>query len=81
MQCYVYRSRRRAETYVYLPRKDDFSDLPEALVELLGRLELALELDLTPDRRLAREDPGQVLESLRERGFHLQMPAENVQPS
>ena len=74
MRCYVYRSSRRADTYVYLPRKDDFTDLPEGLVRALGRLDLALEFELTPDRRLAREDPARVLTNLESQGFHLQLP-------
>ena len=74
MRCYVYRSSRRADTYVYLPRKDDFTELPEGLVRALGRLDLAMEFELTPDRRLAREDPARVLTNLESQGFHLQLP-------
>jgi len=74
MRCYVYRSSRRADTYVYLPRQDDFSELPEGLRSALGRLEFALEFDLTPERRLAREDPATVLANLESQGFHLQLP-------
>ncbi|WP_018863119.1 MULTISPECIES: YcgL domain-containing protein [Thioalkalivibrio] len=74
MQCYVYRATRRADTYVYLPEKDDFSELPDGLTRALGRLEFALEFELTPDRTLAQEDPQQVLANLKEQGFHLQFP-------
>ena len=74
MRCYVYRSSRRADTYVYLPRQDDFSELPEGLRSALGRLEFALEFDLTPERRLAREDSATVLANLESQGFHLQLP-------
>ncbi len=80
MQCFVYRSSRKADTYVYLPRRDDFSDIPEELLRILGRLEFALEFELTPERKLAQEDPEQVLRSLQERGFHLQMPPQNETP-
>ncbi|HHJ12638.1 MAG TPA: YcgL domain-containing protein [Chromatiales bacterium] len=80
MQCFVYRSSRKADTYVYLPRRDDFSDIPEELMRILGRLEFALEFELTPERKLAQEDPVQVLRSLQERGFHLQMPPQNETP-
>lgn len=80
MQCFVYRSSRKADTYVYLPRRDDFSDIPEELMRILGRLEFALEFELTPERKLAQEDPEQVLRSLQERGFHLQMPPQNETP-
>ncbi|WP_019559003.1 YcgL domain-containing protein [Thioalkalivibrio sp. ALE12] len=74
MQCYVYRATRRADTYVYFPEKDDFSDLPEGVMRALGTLEFALEFDLTPERTLAQEDPQKVLANLEEQGFHLQFP-------
>lgn len=74
MRCYVYRSPRKLGAYVYLARKDDFSPLPEPLRAAFGPPQFALEFDLTPERKLAREDPRQVLANLREQGFHLQMP-------
>lgn len=74
MEIFVYRSSRRAETYIYLPRKEDFSDLPEGLTRALGALEFALSFDLTPERRLARVDAGQVQQRLRDDGYFIQHP-------
>jgi uncharacterized protein YcgL (UPF0745 family) len=74
MECYVYRSSRRPETYVYLPRRDDFAALPDGLLRALGRLEFALEFVLTPQRQLARVDPATVLANLEAQGFHIQLP-------
>lgn len=74
MQCFVYRSARHLDTYVFLPRADDFEELPAELREHLGRLDFAMELDLTPDRHLAKTDGQSVIDSLAERGFYLQMP-------
>lgn len=80
MQCYVYRSSRKLDTYLYLPEKDAFEDVPEALMQVFGQPEFALEFELTPDRSLAQEDPVEILSNLEERGFHLQMPPENQDP-
>ncbi|APZ44351.1 YcgL domain-containing protein [Acidihalobacter ferrooxydans] len=77
MKCFVYRSERRADTYLYLPRADDFSTVPEALMRVFGKASLALEFELTPARKLAQAEPRQVMESLREQGFYLQMPPAN----
>lgn len=74
MQCFVYRSTRRPDTYVFVPRADDFSDIPETLRGHLGRLELALELELTPERRLARTDGATVIAHMERDGFFLQLP-------
>jgi uncharacterized protein len=80
MQCYVYRSPRKLDTYLYLPRKDDFEDIPETLMQVFGKPEFALEFELTPDRSLAQEDPQEVIKNLKDSGFHLQIPPENQDP-
>ena len=74
MQAYVYKSLRKADTYVYLGARDDFTRLPEPLRTRLGALQFVLEVTLTPERRLAREDAMVVLDNLASRGFHLQFP-------
>lgn len=74
MQCFVYRSRKQPDMYIYLPQKDDFSVIPDALTKKLGALEFALEFDLHPERKLAKEDAQEVINSINNQGFHLQMP-------
>lgn len=74
MQAYVYKSLRKDDTYVFLAVRDDFARLPEPLRTQLGGLRLVLEVALTPQRRLAREDAATVRAHLMQRGFHLQFP-------
>ncbi len=74
MQCFVYKSTSKDGAYLYLAAEDDFDCLPQALRHQLGRLELALQFELSAERRLNRENPAQVLANLRQRGYHLQMP-------
>ncbi len=74
MHAYVYKSQRKADTYVYLAARDDFERLPGPLRAELGPLAFVLDVGLTPGRRLAREDAAAVRESLAARGFHLQLP-------
>ena len=74
MHAYVYKSQRKADTYVYLAEREGFARLPEPLRTRLGPLSFVLEVELTPERKLAREDPAAVRESLALRGFHLQFP-------
>lgn len=80
MQCFVYRSRKKAATYLYISRQDDFSDIPDGLMKLFGEPEFALEFDLTPARKLAVADAEEVINSLNRQGFYLQMPTENECP-
>lgn len=72
--CYVYKSQRKPDTYVYLRERDGFAVLPKELADALGELAFVFELQLTPDRKLARESAPVVLEHLAARGFHLQLP-------
>jgi len=78
MHAYVYKSLGRADTYVYLAARDDFTRLPEPLRTRLGALAFVLDVDLAPGRKLAIEDAATVMESLAARGFHLQFPPSGV---
>lgn len=80
MQCAIYKSRRKADTYLYVAVRDDFSRIPEALLKLIGVLEHVMDLDLRPERKLALEDTAEVLQNLEERGWHLQMPRGEERP-
>ncbi len=74
MHAFVYKSLKKADTYLYLAARDDFSRLPEPLRMQLGVLQFVLEVDLTPERRLAQADPRVVMENLSTHGFHMQFP-------
>ncbi|MCB1722998.1 MAG: YcgL domain-containing protein [Chromatiaceae bacterium] len=76
LPCWVYRSPRKQEMYLYLASEDDFGCVPPALLTRFGEPVLVIELELSPERRLAREDVRKVMQNLREHGFHLQMPPE-----
>ena len=74
MQAYVYKSQRKADTFVYLAARDDFERIPESLRTPLGELIFVLEVALTPERKLARENTETVRQNLASRGYHLQFP-------
>jgi uncharacterized protein YcgL (UPF0745 family) len=76
LPCWIYKSPRKQEMYLYLAEEDGFDELPEALTSRFGKPEFVMELELHADRPLARENVTQVMANLRERGFHLQMPPE-----
>lgn len=72
--CTVYRCTRQQEMYLYLRADLKPEDLPEGLLRLTGKLIRTMQLQLTPERKLARVDVGQVLEKLATPGYYLQMP-------
>ncbi|MEJ2343985.1 MAG: YcgL domain-containing protein [Gammaproteobacteria bacterium] len=73
-RCVVYRSTRKADTYLYIDREDDFTRVPEPLRVMLGALERVMTLELAPGRRLARADVETVRRRLAEDGYYLQVP-------
>ena len=72
--CTIYRSDKKAETYLYLADEMDFTDLPVALQESFGIPALVMKLQLSANRGLARVDVEKVLEGLAEQGYYLQLP-------
>jgi uncharacterized protein YcgL (UPF0745 family) len=77
MPCYVYKSLKKDLFYLYVDKKDDFSSVPEELLWNFGELKFVLQLELAPERKLAKEDSRKVIESLREKGFFVQLPPPN----
>lgn len=73
MFCHIYRSSNKLDTYLYIQQKDDFSEVPEDLLQLFGEPEFSFSFNLTLKRRLAREDTSEVLENLQTQGYHLQL--------
>jgi len=80
MRCFVYKSLKKADTYIYLTEKDSFQEVPDRLLKLFGTPEFALEFELYAGRKLALADATQVIESLQQQGYYLQMPEENNLP-
>ncbi len=74
MLAYVYKSVRKDETYLYLPQRDGFDVLPDALRAQLGGLVFVMDVDLSPPRRLARVEVASVVAGLRDEGYFLQLP-------
>ena len=87
MKCHVYRSSVKEGLYVYVAAPEDdagtgeggaeapaLAALPAPVRRQLGRAELAMTLELTPERTLGQEDVAEVLANLAEHGFHVQMP-------
>lgn len=73
MLCSVYKSKKKEGAYLYLPKKDDFSDVPQALMDMFGKPFFVMVFKLD-GRELAQVDAGKVRESLDKQGFFLQLP-------
>ena len=76
MNCFIYRCSRKPDLYIYLAEKDDFSSVPVEIMRGLGITEFSMEIELTTDTKLAREDVATVIKNLDDKGFHLQLPGD-----
>ncbi len=70
----IYKSPKKPETYLYVLRRDDFSQVPAALLEMFGKPQLVTVLDLSSRVSLAGADLEKVRHMLTETGYYLQLP-------
>jgi len=59
--------------YIYLAEEDNFENMPKEIFNTLGIVEFSMELEITAETKLAREDTPTVLDNLEEHGFHIQL--------
>ena len=72
--CWIFKSARKEEMYLYLVKEDGYGDLPERLRQHFGKALFVMQLDLQPGRPLARADVAVVMNALEDQGYYLQMP-------
>ena len=73
MLCAIYKSLKKDNTYLYVNKKDDFSDVPEVLMSTFGKPQFVMVIKLE-GRKLALADVEKVKEALNTVGFYLQVP-------
>ncbi|AEH33581.1 hypothetical protein DEB41_09290 [Vibrio anguillarum] len=73
MLCSIYKSSKKEGAYLYIPKKDDFSQVPDTLMAMFGKPTLVMVVKLE-GRTLAQVNIEKVKESLENEGFFLQLP-------
>jgi len=76
MLCFIYRCSLKPDMYIYLAEEDVFDNVPKEIFNSLGIVEFSMELEISTDKKLAREDTETVLSNLKQHGFHLQLPSD-----
>ncbi|MDG6778982.1 YcgL domain-containing protein [Thiomicrorhabdus sp. zzn3] len=79
LQVSAYKSPKKDELYLYVPQEDGLEKLPKELLVMFGEPQHVIDFELTPERKLAREDSIKVIEALQSKGFFMQMPPEQVE--
>lgn len=72
--CAVYKSSKKDETYLYLPKKDDFAQVPKALLDTFGTPVFVMMLPLNKREKLARVDVSKLHNEFHQHGYYLQIP-------
>lgn len=74
MLCVIYKSPKKAFTYLFVKSRNDFSEVPEALMQTFGTPTLVTVVNLATKEKLAMADLEKVKKNLIEKGFYLQLP-------
>lgn len=72
--CTIYKGTREPEMYLYVDRIEGLARVPEELLKRFGTTSEVMTIKLTPTRKLARANAEQVLASIAEKGYYLQLP-------
>ena len=74
MLCVIYKSAKKAQTYLFVKTRDDFSTVPEPLMLTFGTPTLVTITNLATKKKLAFADLDKVKKNLNEQGYYLQLP-------
>lgn len=74
MLCAIYKSSKKAETYLFVEKRDDFSKVPESLMATFGKPQFVMLFNLAGGKNLLRSDKNKVKEALNDPGYYLQLP-------
>ncbi|WP_025565485.1 YcgL domain-containing protein [Psychromonas sp. SP041] len=74
MLCAVYKSIRKPQTYIFVAKRDDFSQVPTPLLEQFGPPQLVSILNIKETTKMAMAEASRVIKAVTDSGFYLQLP-------
>lgn len=78
MICAVYKSRCKADSYLFVEKRNEFERVPEPLMEMFGTPTLVMMLPLSKRDHLGFADINKVKTELVKNGYYLQLPPPKV---
>tara|TARA_Y100001934_G_scaffold277665_1_gene377009 strand:+ start:3827 stop:4078 length:252 start_codon:yes stop_codon:yes gene_type:complete len=79
LNCIIYKATKKANTYLFLENEKDLSRVPTPLLDLLGMLEIVIELEISASTKLAQASTNKVISELKQSGFYLQLPSDVIE--
>ncbi len=74
MLCAIYKSAKKAQMYLFIKTRDDFTSVPEPLMTTFGTPILVTLTNLATKEKLAFANLDKVKASLNDQGYYLQLP-------
>lgn len=74
MHCFIYKSLKWDQAYLYIEKKNDFTRVPTELLNNFGNPSFSMVLSLDKYKKLASADIEKVRNALVQHGFYLQIP-------
>ncbi|MCX8580214.1 MULTISPECIES: YcgL domain-containing protein [unclassified Gilliamella] len=73
MWCYIYRSTKKENCYLYMEKENDFSPIPEKIMSIFGTPAFVMKVLLDGKRRFVVGTAQEIEEKIKADGFFLQM--------
>lgn len=70
----VYKSKKKADTFLFVEKRDDFSKVPEPLMVTFGQPHYVMIINLAKRDHLGGSDLEAVKSALTDQGYYLQLP-------
>ena len=79
MNCIIYKATKKENTNLFVGNENDLSRVPTPLLDLLGMLEIVIELEISASTKLAQASTNKVISELKQSGFYLQLPSDVIE--
>lgn len=79
MQVSAFKSPKKDELFLFVPKTSRLADLPKELLVMFGVPTHVIDFELTSDRNMGREEASVVLGSLHSKGYFMQMPPNEIE--
>lgn len=74
MNIAAYKSPKIEDLYLFVPEETALDQLPNELLVMFGEPKHVINFELSPEKKLAQEDPKVVLEAIQTKGYFVQLP-------
>ncbi|XKM14029.1 YcgL domain-containing protein [Orbaceae bacterium ac157xtp] len=73
MWCYIYRSPKKENSYLYVDKENDFTKVPDVLMKAFGQPIFAMKVLLDEKRKFVAGTAQEIEAKIKNDGFFLQM--------